>query len=149
MSTKKIKFENDFNIIRELYLNKENRNLLNEFLKYLNIIELSYLSISISGETGICNNCFKYVSVYYQPDCIDYRGFYLCHECRSEHHDKYSKYSHSNLFSNNNICVVFSHECYLSDKKSTAVVKMSIYKFIENFTNVEKINSSPSSLFYN
>ncbi len=143
MSIKKIKFENNFNIIRELYLNKENRNLLNGFLKYLNRGSRIIFMVSIlNGPISICENCYKDTKTF-RTDC-NY-GSLFCQGCLYEHFDKYSRYSwiHPGI---RNISMKFNHQCDLALKEISR--EISFHKFIAEFTNVEKIKSNLSSAFY-
>ncbi len=137
------------NIIRELYLNRENRNLLNEFMKYLDRRIRSNFSISILGLKFICDNCFKYKTITYQPGCNNHKGFYFCEKCRIEHFDKYSKYESTfGSIHTKGITLGFSHICDIYKYQSILqkTLRGSSYKDFQNLSYEGYV--SPSSIYF-
>ncbi len=150
MSTKKIKFENDFNIIRDLYLNKENRNLLDEFLKYLNRdVRYKFMINILKNTNWICKNCFVQSQMLYNTQCGGIDKPLFCGRCLCEHFDKYSEYLYCDYVQDSNLINIrFSHKCDLYDT-SNLIIKSAVNRFLIRFTNVEKLKSNPSDSFSN
>ncbi len=142
----------EFNIIRELYLNKDNRNILNEFIKYLNRETRLKFMINIStNPPSLCNNCFSESQIIYKIKCKLSSGYSFCAECTREHFDKYSKYLYCDYMNNSNLINIrFLHKCDIFNNDSGRVmIKSDVNHFLKIFTNVEKMKSSPSDIFIN
>lgn len=80
------KIKTNFNVLREMYLNDNNRDILGDVLKYLRSESRYFISTSFTDDTiDKCSNCFS---------CIDYKVkkwfvcfepiTLLCHACENE-----------------------------------------------------------------
>ncbi len=104
---------NNFNIIRELYLNIENRNIIKEFLKYINWeSKYSFIRSFIRTTSIICYNCYK-KSKKLVPFCTYYEKeqVSLCITCYEDHMNKYSETCKFNVDIPNNLSILSKHEC--------------------------------------
>ncbi len=138
----------NFNILREIYLNKDNRNILSEFLKYISRKEIIPLIDSMYSDTrNICGNCFCKISFLMNSLCGNY--YLFCSECILRHFDKYSEFKCITMDSYENcITVLFNHRCDIY-KGITPISKEHVnsYKFIKKYVDVDKINAEPSNVF--
>ncbi len=153
LTTKKIKLESDFNILRELYLNKENRNILKELLKYVDKTTSGKFMKSFLPKKGrsrsICLNCFNYDRNIYTCACE--KNFKLCHECFEEHIDKYTKITGIEPSEDTiedakyiyDFCLELSHKCESKYKKFCFYV--SEIRYVE-YLKKYGINCKPSIL---
>ncbi len=136
--------ENYFNIIRELYLNKENRNILNEFIKYMNRSAIWFLMYSTQDMTSLCHNCFKDENRS-EISCSNLHLF--CEKCNLEHLDKYSKFYDYHTI-NGYIELVYKHECDMSI--GPIGIHFDIYQkvFLDECTTSFKSDAKPSIIFH-
>ncbi len=141
----------NFNIIRELYLNKENRDIINEFLKYINRKERSDFIYSMSHDICrylFCDNCFKGSSgtrTKYSR-CDRFGRWYFCEKCEEEHFDKYSKFAGIDKDTFDScVQVCFYHECDIYKDLNVICEKhINSYRLLRGFVDFEKINTRPS-----
>ncbi len=87
---KKVKTESKFNIIRELYLNNENRNILDELLNHIDRESRTIFILSMLKVDNVCNNCFNSKRSLKISSCTENLHLF-CNECNIEHVDKHSK----------------------------------------------------------
>ncbi len=89
MNSKILKKMN-FNIIKEIYLNKDNRVILESVIHYIKRNTRSKIGISFRDygikDAHICVNCFRLLECKH----LICTQRYFCYECSSEHYDKYT-----------------------------------------------------------
>lgn len=71
-SPKKLKLEVEFNVIHELYLNNENRDILQSVLGYISRDERKTIIESITGDPLICENCYNHTNELSSMACSIY-----------------------------------------------------------------------------
>ncbi len=143
-----------FNIIRELYFNKENRNIINELLKYINrSLRTKFMSavFSVSDIRFFCTNCFKFCTPRYSYcDCV---GLYLfCYYCDIDHFDKYSKLESIRASRDESDAEIsFLHLCDIRGEPRPIIKYRNIKDlFFKFFYDIEdKIRSKPSRVMLN
>ncbi len=128
-----------FNIVRELYLNKENRNLLKELLKYLNTCVRGITIISLhKGElilgSSVCIECYKTCEAkFYRCVAENLKG--VCKSCHLEHYAKYTKCEPYVYYEGVFPCVFFKHSCGRGSRvKSCRMNKEDSLKLFETGT---------------
>ncbi len=148
----KIKMETrPFNIIRELYLNPENRNLLKNLLKYINTRDRGRTIVSLHKEkielgSSMCLECYKRRKAK-SYRCVQGFPRGACKDCYLEHIIKYTKKCKPYIFnrglmfgdtSKSEVRVRFEHLCgwsilhsanfKLNEKDSLNFLYNGIYK---------------------
>ena len=150
-----MKFETKFNIIREMYLKKENRNLTNELLKYINRNEIRKFMNSICNihdTRSFCTFCLR-ICLTKVPECSLVAPNFFCDKCDKDHFDKYSKLDFVHTNSRNDIVeLLFTHQCVIIGNKEKKISKyINIYDLLSKCFNSEdiyhKIKSKPSICF--
>ncbi len=134
-----------FNIIRELYLNKENRNILKSLLKYLNTdskggIVISFLEVKVEKWVGFCRVCFKkHRGAFTRCIVVGYTG--VCNNCHIEHIIKYTdKCKAPSIHSTFGRGVYFRHSCkYGNFSGSSPMPILDEIKYLEKGTYKENI----------
>ncbi len=81
----------DFNILKELYIDRTNKDILNSMLEYIDrhtrtMIVKSYSSGYYTFKEHICENCYK-ESYCTKLGCI---SFLFCKDCTRKHYETYT-----------------------------------------------------------
>ncbi len=135
----------DFSIIRELYLNKENRNIVNELLKYINRDVRSLFMREIQNIITLCENCFKNEGCSL-PICSN--KYYFCEKCNTDHLDKYSELDNVHQYSSSGESdFTYKHNCDVTKKTFKIYLRISNSDWL-NETGSFQINPKPSIFYY-
>ncbi len=118
-----------FNIIRELYINPENRNLLKVLLEYINSRDRGHIVISLHKEEielglSMCIECYKICEATFSR-CVGEISGSFCKSCHLEHIIKYTGEVNYHV-RNRDLCfvnpkdtdevfIMFKHSCTLGD----------------------------------
>lgn len=148
-SIKKAKLEY-FNLLRELYLNVENRDVVNEVLVYI-CRDVRCEIVSSLGEgcdsCELCNNCFK----KFKGEPLHNGDHGFCVGCTLSHFDKYTKFIRRTISPfGSSVCFEFYHNCDISDNEyySKTVTDSNFVDFVYRFTGNTKLITNPSSIFW-
>ncbi len=147
--------ETNFNIIREFYINKENRNILNELLKYIKrgirfVFTASIFDKKQSYKKQLCNNCFKYSNLeHYFPQCDEKCWYPFCIKCMDSHFDKYTIFKgYTETPHPGYVKLIFVHVCDIYNDPFIIDKEIEI-KELNNHKHVSKILYEPSGVYYN
>ena len=143
--------EENINLLKEFYLNKENRNLLNELLKYINRSRRYTLMNAFQKREdyfkSLCNNCFKQ---FKEGEGALWTGDHeFCASCSLTHFDKYTEFIGS-YQSSDCVSFAFHHTCDILHKEyfKKSINALNFVKFITTFTNNTRLSTNPSRLFW-
>ncbi len=137
----------EFNIIRELYLNKDNRNTINELIKHLDRKTMRSLMRLIFDNESLCTNCFK-VGLYNGiPKCQRDVYYVFCDKCYKEHLDKYTEfleYKKSSWTYNREpvLSLIYKHKCDVGE--TTICNKIDKNNFEDFIINCTALIGKPS-----
>ncbi len=145
--------ELNFNILRELYLKKDNRNILSEFLKYMSRTKRIYMTSAFGKNINIlCANCFNCVIT--NEKSIDINMF--CKICLRSHFNKYTRFDlsggkidpgdseDSDCKYNYHFAVSFHHECDLYKREKTQALFIT-ERYLKG--HIPDIKSEPFAIF--
>ncbi len=111
-----------FNIIKELYFNKSNKDILNSIVQYMSRHTRTMIIRSFNNETctiasDICNECFHqfpcktlYCSSFKSKDI-----FLFCAYCSWDHNKKHTKNCRLEKYQHSEIWVQFDHKCEFAE----------------------------------
>lgn len=154
MSTKKAKLEvQGINLLKELYLDKSNRDILKEVLKYFTVrarIKISYSYIKDSSK--VCNICF---SSFYRNainlDCC----YKVCLKCADDHISEYSEIRHweekwdRNFDKLEKVEIGFSHHCKNVGTSGKRIYNIkSLVEWINNEALDDVVNNNNKGSVY-
>lgn len=108
--------QSGFNLLKELYLNNDNRNILEDTLLYLDRFYRGRIIRSFTLEYGfICLNCFERYDTYYGQNRGDCCNFF-CFHCAEYHFSRYTEIKQWEFHDCGGFYVscdiIVSHSCY-------------------------------------
>lgn len=152
-TTKKIKSESlyDFNLLKELYLKKENRNILSEVIKYVRqktrVIIAFIIKESIHNcfHSDICDNCYIYCESVNGLSCSSLSlhnncEYYFCETCQLEHNRDHTIMLCGAIYKDSMVFTI-THSCKFMSRLVTHIFMDTIYLTLpkENYVKGNEI----------